>query len=86
MEVGKQVLAEGMLLCLFCYFCPKWWPLVLLAEADSGHHLHLAAGPPVGTRQIPCSETSPNPGPLSQLLGPNDSLLSPCRSCSWVKP
>ena len=63
MEVGKQVLAEGMLLCLFCYFCPKQWPLVLLAEADSDHHLHLAAGPPAGTRQIPCSETSPNSGP-----------------------
>lgn len=82
MEVGKQVLAEGMFPCIFCYFCPKRWPLVLLAEADSGHHLHLAAGPPVGTRQTLCSEMSPDPGPLSQLLGPNDSLLTPCRSGS----
>lgn len=70
MEVGKQVLAEGMFPCIFCYFCPKRWPLVLLAEADSGHHLHLAAGPPVGTRQTPCSEMSPDPGPLSSSWVP----------------
>lgn len=82
MEVEKQVLAKGMFPCVFRYFCPKWWPLVLLAEPDSGHHLHLEAGPPAGTRQTPCPEMSPDLGPISQLLGPNDSLLTPCRSRS----
>lgn len=82
--VGKV----GMFPCFFRYFCPKWWPLVLLASLIPCHHLIWQQGhqqAPGRPRLLP--EMSPDLGPSSQLLGPipmirsPDSLQVPPRSC-----